>query len=78
MASGVPTLGVELSFGVKHELALTVQDLLDRRTRLGLVSGERDAATEPAQAILAAAERDPSQAVLVAGGQAAGRGGCDG
>ncbi len=44
VAAGLPVLGVELLFGLRHEGALTVADLLDRRVRLGLVSSERRAA----------------------------------
>lgn len=51
VAPGVPTLGVELAFGVEHEGALTVDDLLDRRVRLGLVP-ERRRAAEGAAAFL--------------------------
>ena len=39
--AGTPVLGVELVFGVLHEGALDVDDLLDRRVRLGLVPAER-------------------------------------
>jgi glycerol-3-phosphate dehydrogenase len=44
IAEGVPVLGVELLFGLHHEGALTIDDLLDRRTRLGLIPAERVAA----------------------------------
>ncbi|HEY4868425.1 MAG TPA: glycerol-3-phosphate dehydrogenase C-terminal domain-containing protein, partial [Candidatus Dormibacteraeota bacterium] len=44
VAPGLPVLGVELLFGLRHEGALTVADLLDRRVRLGLVPSERRAA----------------------------------
>jgi glycerol-3-phosphate dehydrogenase len=37
VAPGVPVLGVELAWGVAAEGALTVADLLERRTRLSLV-----------------------------------------
>jgi glycerol-3-phosphate dehydrogenase len=49
VAPGLPVLGVELLFGLRHEGALTVADLLDRRVRLGLVPSERRAA-EPVAA----------------------------
>lgn len=39
--AGTPVLGVELVFGVNHEGAMDVDDLLDRRVRLGLVPTER-------------------------------------
>jgi glycerol-3-phosphate dehydrogenase len=38
---GTPVLGVELVFGVQHEGAMDIDDLLDRRVRLGLVPAER-------------------------------------
>ena len=38
---GTPVLGVELLFGVQHEGAMDIDDLLDRRVRLGLVPSER-------------------------------------
>jgi glycerol-3-phosphate dehydrogenase len=37
LAPGVPACGAELAWAVAHELALTESDVLDRRTRLGLV-----------------------------------------
>lgn len=48
----VPVLGVELAFGVEHEGALTVDDLLDRRVRLGLVPEQRRAAEGAAAFLL--------------------------
>jgi glycerol-3-phosphate dehydrogenase len=47
VADGVPTTFAELVFGVTHEGAHDVGDLLDRRTRIGLVPVDRVAA-EPA------------------------------
>lgn len=47
VASGLPHLRAELAFAVAHEGALTVADLLDRRTRIGLVPADR-ARAEPA------------------------------
>ncbi|MCE6994260.1 glycerol-3-phosphate dehydrogenase/oxidase [Saccharothrix sp. S26] len=45
----------EVAWAVRHEGALTVDDVLDRRTRIGLVSTDR-AAAEPAVAAEVAAE----------------------
>jgi len=45
----VPVLGVELAFAVRSELGLMADDLLDRRTRLGLVPAERVLAERAAQ-----------------------------
>ncbi len=47
VADGVPVTLAELVFGVTHEGAHDVADLLDRRTRVGLVAADRLAA-EPA------------------------------
>jgi glycerol-3-phosphate dehydrogenase len=52
--------GAELRFALEHELALTVEDLLDRRTRLGLVPARRAAAYDAARAAV------PELAPLVA------------
>jgi glycerol-3-phosphate dehydrogenase len=54
IAPGVPALGVELAFGVEHEGALTVDDLLDRRVRLGLIPEQRRAAEGAAAFLLEA------------------------
>jgi glycerol-3-phosphate dehydrogenase len=48
-------LAAQLRFAVEHELALTVEDLLDRRTRLGLVPQRRESALDAAHEALAAA-----------------------
>lgn len=49
---GTAALGVELLFGVLHEGAMTVDDLLDRRVRLGLVPSERRRAEPLARRLL--------------------------
>ncbi|MFI0407581.1 glycerol-3-phosphate dehydrogenase/oxidase [Actinomadura sp. 3N508] len=49
---GLPVLGVELAWAVRHEGALTAGDLLDRRTRIGLVASDRAAARPAAEALL--------------------------
>jgi glycerol-3-phosphate dehydrogenase len=46
------TLG-ELRFAVRHEGARTVSDLLDRRTRIGLVPADRSCAVAAAEQVLA-------------------------
>ena len=43
LASGVPVCEAELRWAVAHELALTPEDLADRRTRAGLVPEWREA-----------------------------------
>jgi len=66
VADTVPTLRAELLFGALHEGARSVDDLLDRRTRLGLIPTDRAAALpaardalEEATGLLAAAPRGP-------------------
>ncbi|WP_329521495.1 glycerol-3-phosphate dehydrogenase/oxidase [Spirillospora sp. NBC_01491] len=54
---GLPVLGAELAWAVRHEGALDAADLLDRRTRIGLVTADRDAALPAAEAHLAALAR---------------------
>jgi glycerol-3-phosphate dehydrogenase len=57
LAPGVPASHAQLRFAVRHELALTVEDLLDRRTRLGLVPRWRAAALDAAHEALVGATR---------------------
>ena len=52
LAPGLPASGAELRFGLEHEGALTLDDLLDRRTRLGLVPERRTAAEAAARELL--------------------------
>ncbi|WP_322755800.1 glycerol-3-phosphate dehydrogenase/oxidase [Frankia sp. Cas3] len=52
----VDTTGAELVFALRHEGALDAGDLLDRRTRIGLVPADRAAALPHVLALLAAAE----------------------
>lgn len=52
LAEGIPVLGIELLFGLLHEGAVDIDDLLDRRVRLGLVPAERELAVAAAQALL--------------------------
>jgi glycerol-3-phosphate dehydrogenase len=53
VADDVPTTQAELLFGVHHEGALTEDDLLDRRTRIGLSAAARAAALPAARAAFA-------------------------
>jgi glycerol-3-phosphate dehydrogenase len=60
LAPGVPVTLSELVFGVTHEGAADVDDLLDRRTRVGLIPADRALAVpaaERALALVAAAHR---------------------
>ncbi|MGH3681829.1 MAG: glycerol-3-phosphate dehydrogenase C-terminal domain-containing protein, partial [Natronosporangium sp.] len=51
---GCPVTAAEVLWAVRHEGALTVDDLLDRRTRLGLVPADRAAALPAAERLLTA------------------------
>jgi glycerol-3-phosphate dehydrogenase len=55
VAEGVPVTLAELIFGVTHEGAADVGDLLDRRTRVGLVPADRALAVPAAEKALALA-----------------------
>jgi glycerol-3-phosphate dehydrogenase len=53
---GLPVLRAELAWAVRHEGALDVDDLLDRRTRIGLVPAYRTACLPAAEAALGDSE----------------------
>jgi glycerol-3-phosphate dehydrogenase len=55
LADNVPATLAELLFGVTHEGAADVDDLLDRRTRIGLVPADRDLARPAAERALSLA-----------------------
>ncbi|ABP55020.1 glycerol-3-phosphate dehydrogenase/oxidase [Salinispora tropica] len=57
ISAEIPVTGAELLWAARHELARTVDDLLDRRTRLGLVPAHRDAALPVAGEVLELAAR---------------------
>ena len=57
VSSTVPVTLAELVFGVTHEGAHDVADLLDRRTRAGLVAADREAAEPLARRALELASR---------------------
>ncbi|MGW4871893.1 glycerol-3-phosphate dehydrogenase/oxidase [Streptomyces chartreusis] len=50
--AGHPVTGAELLWAVRHEGALDEADLLDRRTRIGLVPADRDASLDVAREVL--------------------------
>ncbi|GAB2650651.1 glycerol-3-phosphate dehydrogenase/oxidase [Prescottella soli] len=52
IADGIDVTHAELAFAVSHEGALDVDDLLDRRTRIGLVPGDRERALPAAERAL--------------------------
>jgi glycerol-3-phosphate dehydrogenase len=58
IAPALPATMAELVFGVTHEGARTVDDLLDRRTRIGLVPEDRELARPAAERALALAGHD--------------------
>ena len=55
IADGIPVTMAELVFGVTHEGAADVDDLLDRRTRIGLIPADRALAVPAAERALALA-----------------------
>ncbi|HZE34011.1 MAG TPA: FAD-dependent oxidoreductase, partial [Actinoallomurus sp.] len=52
VAPGSATIGAELVWAVRHEGALDESDLLDRRTRVGLIAADREAALPAARRAL--------------------------
>jgi glycerol-3-phosphate dehydrogenase len=53
VADGIDVIRAEFEYAVTHEGALSVDDILDRRTRIGLVAGDRERAVPAAQEFLA-------------------------
>ncbi|BBX02005.1 glycerol-3-phosphate dehydrogenase [Mycolicibacterium moriokaense] len=52
VAEGIDVIRAEFEYAVTHEGALTVDDILDRRTRIGLVAADRDKVVEVAKEFL--------------------------
>ncbi len=52
MLPGYPVTGAEVLWAVRHEGALDAEDVLDRRTRIGLVPADRAAASDAVRALL--------------------------
>jgi len=52
IAEGLPATLAELVFGITHEGAADIVDLLDRRTRIGLVPADRAGAVPAAERAL--------------------------
>jgi glycerol-3-phosphate dehydrogenase len=52
VADGIDVTGAELLWAVRHEGALDEADLLDRRTRIGLVAADRERALPAARRVL--------------------------
>jgi len=55
VADGIDVIRAEFEYAVTHEGALTVEDILDRRTRIGLVAADRERAAVAADELLAGA-----------------------
>ncbi|WP_354698268.1 Glycerol-3-phosphate dehydrogenase 1 [Paraconexibacter sp. AEG42_29] len=55
LAPGVPAIGAEVRWAIEQEGALTAEDVLDRRTRIGLIPAWRAAAEPAVRALLAEA-----------------------
>lgn len=53
VADGIPVTRAAVEFAVREELALTAEDVLDRRTRIGLVPAERARAAPVIEEIVA-------------------------
>jgi glycerol-3-phosphate dehydrogenase len=49
VADGIDVIRAEFEYAVTHEGALTVDDILDRRTRIGLVAADRDRVVDVAE-----------------------------
>ena len=60
IAPGVPVCEAELRWAVEHELALTPEDLADRRTRAGLVPEWREVVLAAARATIPGCSSAPS------------------
>jgi glycerol-3-phosphate dehydrogenase len=52
LVAGAPVTVGEVLFAVQHEGALDAADVLDRRTRIGLVPADREAAEPAVSALL--------------------------
>jgi glycerol-3-phosphate dehydrogenase len=52
VAVGLATTVAEFAYAVEHEGALDAADLLDRRTRIGLVAADRAAALSTAEEVV--------------------------
>jgi glycerol-3-phosphate dehydrogenase len=54
VADGIDVTRAEFEYAVTHEGAMTVDDILDRRTRIGLVDDDRARASAVAEEFVAA------------------------
>ncbi|MBU9765642.1 glycerol-3-phosphate dehydrogenase/oxidase [Mycobacterium sp. TNTM28] len=53
VAEGIDVIRAEFEHAVTHEGALCAEDILDRRTRIGLVAADRDRAAQTAEEMIA-------------------------
>ena len=53
VADGIDVIRAEFEYAITHEGALTADDIVDRRTRIGLVTADRDRVTGVAEELLA-------------------------
>ena len=53
MADGIDVTRAEFEYAVTHEGALDVDDIVDRRTRIGLVHSDRERVVSVAREFLA-------------------------
>lgn len=58
VADGIDVSAAEFAFAISHEGALTVDDVLDRRTRIGLVAEDRERAFASAVDVVGLARRE--------------------
>ncbi len=56
VADGIDVTRAEFEYAVSHEGALTVADIVDRRTRIGLVAADRERVLDVAQEFVAGTE----------------------
>jgi glycerol-3-phosphate dehydrogenase len=54
VAEGIDVIRAEFEYATTHEGALSVDDILDRRTRIGLVAADRAKVADAAAEFLAA------------------------
>ncbi len=57
VADGIDVIRAEFEYAVSHEGALSVDDIVDRRTRIGLVDSDRDTVLTAAEELLAGGAR---------------------
>jgi glycerol-3-phosphate dehydrogenase len=52
VSDGIDVTRAEFEYAITHEGALTVDDIVDRRTRIGLVANDRERVTGVAEEFL--------------------------